>query len=214
MDDLPDTEPESGSLPKTAAPPSAGATTASAPKPRRKPGPRPKENPHDAKETFRLTEKDKAEGDQYCKKYGLMKAKQLRASWLSLFKQTPSERLYQVVDTLMPLNEKGLSLDQKQEIRVKATERLKKFAPILLLILLGCASIPLVKFFWYQFGLLIMSGDQICVSVPGKNGCLVMPAAYLNSVDSNYVYSFPTSPDKPPPEPPPLPSPSPKHDSP
>ena len=147
-----------------------------APKKPNKPGPKPKENPRSEKISCRLTPKEKAMGLRYCKAHGTTEAKLLRASYLAAIMETPSGRIDRFLDSLMkPLDSMELLKTQKQEIRARTKEVLKKSAMALILILLSAAALtPTLIKFWgdpgRKEGQVLERTDTCVYYTDGKHG--------------------------------------------
>ena len=183
MEELCDTEAENRFQEKVRAQLHADLDSDDDQKQRRKPGPQKKENPRSEKINCRLTKEEKAAGLRYCKKHGTTEAKLLRASYLAAITQTPGERIDRLLETFMPsLDEANLRPDQKLAIRSRTKEVLKRSATVLLLILLGAATVPIVvKAVWngmYEPGKSFsFREDETCIMSPGQVGCTLWAPA-------------------------------------
>jgi hypothetical protein len=202
MDELDKTELEKG---KDVAPSGTGRSLLNAFK--RKPGPEKKENPRTEKVSCRLTKEERAEALHYCRTHHITEAKLLRASFLAVINEPPGSRFDRLVDTFMqPMDSIDLHPDQKQTIRLKIKETLRKSTMALLLVLLcGCAAPTIIKAFWfiYEKGKeLIFQDDTACVyygkgAKAGKDGCEVMPESeYERRVEDAKPYCPPVIPPR------------------
>jgi hypothetical protein len=176
MDDLRHTGSEDRFLETGDARAHADFDSMDVPRMRHKPGPEKKENPRSEKISCRLTKEEKEQGLRYCKTHGITEAKLLRASYLAVITQTPSECIGRMVDALMqPLDSTNLPLDQKLTVRGKIKEVVRKSATILLLVALCAAATPTVaKCFWFVYEAgqsLIYTDHNACRYYTGSIGC-------------------------------------------